>query len=88
MLQGAGPSAETFEKTLAALAVKISTTSAKNDKIRQRARRLKVGWSIYGGFTYILTAVILVFVTERSNWGVVEYSILGGGPLLYVATFN
>jgi hypothetical protein len=82
--QSDSTSAESFEKTLSALSAKISKTSANNDRLRQRARRLKVGWSIYGGFTYILAVLILIFVTGRPNWGAVEYSILSGGPVLYV----
>ena len=80
--QGDNNSAESFERTLSSLAQKISKTSAKNDALRQRSRKLKVSWTIYGGFTYILTALIFILVTGWQNWGWVEYSTVAGGPVL------
>lgn len=75
--------AESFEKTLSALATKISSTSAHNDRLRQRARKLKVGWTLYGGFAYILAFLILTLVTGWQNWGPMELSVVAGGPVLY-----
>ncbi|KIW08221.1 uncharacterized protein PV09_01149 [Verruconis gallopava] len=80
--RGDGTSAESFERTLSGIAQKISKTGAKNDALRQRARKLKVGWTIYGGFTYILTALILILVTGWQNWGAIEYTTVAGGPVL------
>lgn len=84
--QRGSTSAESFEKTLSALAQKISKQSAHNDRLRQRARRVKVSWTLYGGFAYILAAVVLIFVTGTANWGMVEYTVMAGGPVLYVDT--
>jgi endoplasmic reticulum junction formation protein lunapark len=81
-VQRGSTSAESFEKTLSALATKISKQGTHNDKLRQRARRVKVSWTLYGGFAYILAALLLIFVTGKANWGVVEYSVLAGGPVL------
>lgn len=41
-----------------------------------------MGWTIYGGFTYILTALIFILVTGWQNWGTLEYSTVAGGPVL------
>jgi len=66
------------------LAQKIAKQTAHSDRIRQRARRIKVSWTLYGGFAYILAAIVLIFVTGMANWGVVEYTVMAGGPFLYV----
>ena len=39
-------------------------------------------WSLYAGFAYILTVLILVLVTGWGSWGTVEYSVVAGAPLL------
>jgi endoplasmic reticulum junction formation protein lunapark len=75
-------SAASFEKTLSALAVKISKTSARNDNLRQRSRRFKVAWTLYTGFAYIFAFLILTLVTGWRNWGPVEYTAVCGGPLV------
>ncbi|OCL03836.1 hypothetical protein AOQ84DRAFT_325274 [Glonium stellatum] len=75
-------SAASFEKTLSTLATKISKTAAKNDSLRQNSRRVRLMWSLYAGFAYILTVLILVLVTGWRSWGMVEYSVVAGAPLL------
>ncbi|KAF2673975.1 hypothetical protein BT63DRAFT_172506 [Microthyrium microscopicum] len=75
-------SAESFEKTLSVIATKISKATAQNDSLRQRARKLKVGWILYGGVTYILAFLILTLVTGWQNWGTTEYTTIAGGPVL------
>jgi hypothetical protein len=80
--KGDSNSAESFEKTLSSLATKISNATTQNDRLRQRARKLKVSWILYGGVTYILAALILTLVTGWRNWGLIEYSIVAGGPIL------
>ncbi|OCK85788.1 hypothetical protein K432DRAFT_431360 [Lepidopterella palustris CBS 459.81] len=75
-------SAASFEKTLSTLATKISKTSASNDSLRQRSRRVRVMWTLYAGFAYILTALILTLVTGWKSWGTMEISCMAGGPIL------
>jgi hypothetical protein len=41
-----------------------------------------VSWTIYGGFTYILTTLIFILVTGWQNWGTLEYTTVAGGPVL------
>ncbi|KAF2197350.1 hypothetical protein GQ43DRAFT_381205, partial [Delitschia confertaspora ATCC 74209] len=75
-------SAATFEKTLSALAAKISKTAAKNDSLRQRSRRVRVMWTLYAGFAYILAALLLILVTGWQSWGPMEISVVAGGPVV------
>jgi hypothetical protein len=82
LLKGNKDSAESFERTLSGLQQKITKTSARNDALRQRSRKLKASWTIYGGFAYILTALIFILVTGWQNWGALEYTTVAGGPVL------
>ncbi|MBE7179845.1 MAG: hypothetical protein INR71_01335 [Terriglobus roseus] len=50
--------------------------------MRQQARRVRVGWALYGGFAYILVFIVLTLVTGWHNWGPYEYTIVAGGPPL------
>lgn len=40
-------------------------------------------WTLYAGFAYILTGLILILIIGHHNWGRTEYSVITGGPLLY-----
>jgi hypothetical protein len=84
-VQGDTTSAESFEKTLSALSIKISKASTSNESLRQRSRKLKVGWTLYGGFSYILALLIFFLVTGWRNWGPMELSVVSGGPVLLYA---
>ncbi|KAF2731776.1 hypothetical protein EJ04DRAFT_514340 [Polyplosphaeria fusca] len=74
--------AASFEKALSHLSAKISQTAAKNDGLRQRSRRVRVMWTLYAGFAYILAALLLVFVTGWRSWGPIELSVVAGGPVI------
>lgn len=80
--KGGDNSAASFEKILSQLSTKINKVSAQNDGFRQRQRRYKVLWTLYSTFAYILIAAILTLVTGWDKWGAVEYSAMGGGPVL------
>ncbi|GME23527.1 uncharacterized protein LTHEOB_408 [Neofusicoccum parvum] len=75
-------SAAGFEKTLAALSTKITKASARGDRLRQNSRKIKVMWTLYTTFAYILAALILTLITGWRNWGPIEYTGLAGGPLI------
>lgn len=77
-----GEDAASFEKTLSTLTAKISRAAARNDGFRQRARKIRVMLTLYAGFAYILTALLLILVTGWKNWGATEYSVMAGGPVL------
>ncbi|KAL6711237.1 hypothetical protein ACN47E_005768 [Coniothyrium glycines] len=78
----AGEDAATFERTLNTLTGKINRAAATNDKQRQLARRARVMWTLYAGFAYILVAVLLTLVTGWQNWGMLEGTIVAGGPVV------
>lgn len=80
--KGEDNSAASFEKILSQLSTKINKVSARNDRLRQRQRRYKVLWTLYSTFAYILIAAILTLVTGWEKWGALEYSAMGGGPVL------
>ncbi|KAF2814081.1 uncharacterized protein BDZ99DRAFT_459812 [Mytilinidion resinicola] len=80
--KGDNNSAASFEKALSTLSIKITKIAARNDSLRQRARRVRVMWTLYAGFAYILTALILTLVTGWRSWGTVEYSVMAGGPVV------
>ncbi|KAF1814769.1 hypothetical protein P152DRAFT_455797 [Eremomyces bilateralis CBS 781.70] len=75
-------SAASFEKELAELAKKISATTARQERLRQQARRARVSTVLYGGFAYTLAALILILVTGWRNWGPGEYQVVCGGPVM------
>ncbi|KAF2761242.1 hypothetical protein EJ05DRAFT_473780 [Pseudovirgaria hyperparasitica] len=75
-------SAADFEKTLSNLATKIQKTGARNDRLRQSSRRMKVLWTLYTGFAYLIAALILTLVTGWQNWTAYEVTGLAGAPVL------
>jgi hypothetical protein len=81
-------SAESFEKTLSALATKIAKVSAQNEQLRKSARRLTVSWTLYGGFAYISALLIFTLVTGWNSWGPMEYSVVSGGPVMFVKSIQ
>lgn len=81
--QGEDNSPAHFEKTLAALSTKINDSTARLDTHRQNARRFKALWTLYTTFAYLFYSIILALVLGWQNWGIVEYSAVSGGPVLY-----
>ncbi|OAL49718.1 hypothetical protein IQ07DRAFT_541083 [Pyrenochaeta sp. DS3sAY3a] len=78
----AGEDAASFEKTLNTLTGKITRATATNDRQRQLSRRARVMWTLYAGFAYILAALLLILVTGWRNWGIVEGTVVAGGPVI------
>ncbi|KAH7077630.1 hypothetical protein BKA63DRAFT_601704 [Paraphoma chrysanthemicola] len=78
----ASEDAASFEKTLNTLTGKINRATAVNDRQRQLSRRARVMWTLYAGFAYILAALLLTLVTGWRNWGVVEGTVVAGGPVI------
>jgi len=71
-----------FEKALSTLSTKISKSQLQLDKLRQRSRKLKALWALYTTFAYLLCSIILVLVVGWQNWGILEYTMLSGSPLI------
>jgi type VI protein secretion system component VasF len=78
----ANEDAASFERTLNTLTGKINRATAVNDRQRQLSRRARVMWTLYAGFAYILAALLLTLVTGWQNWGVIEGTVVAGGPVL------
>ncbi|KAI9736233.1 MAG: hypothetical protein M1834_001119 [Cirrosporium novae-zelandiae] len=77
-----GDTPESFERKLSTLSKQISKNTIKVDGQRQRSRRLKVLWTLYISFAYILYSVILTLVVGFKNWGTIEYAAVFSGPLV------
>jgi len=80
--KGEDNSPASFEKTLAALAGKISKSQSQLDSLRQRGRRYKALWTLYTSFAYLLCGIILFLVVGWKNWNVQEYTALAGSPVI------
>ena len=81
--KGNDTSPASFEKILLNLSTKISNSSDRLDDLRQRSRRLKVLWTLYATFAYLLCTIILILVVGWREWGPIEYTAVAGGPFMY-----
>ncbi|KAF2153694.1 hypothetical protein K461DRAFT_266823 [Myriangium duriaei CBS 260.36] len=79
--RGGDTSAAGFEKILSSLSQKINKASAKDARLRSQQRRLRVLWTLYTAFAYLVALLILVLVVGRREWGTIEYSGLAGSPI-------
>ncbi|KAH8880509.1 hypothetical protein GQ53DRAFT_848879 [Thozetella sp. PMI_491] len=74
-----------FEKALSTLSAKIATTQSRLDKTRASSRRVRLLWTLYLGFGYLVYAIVLILVVGWKNMGALEWTGLSGGPpLIYV----
>ncbi|GAB7346199.1 hypothetical protein MBLNU457_4937t1 [Dothideomycetes sp. NU457] len=80
--KGDDKSAAGFEKVLSTLSNKINKVSATDARLRQNQRRIRVLWTLYTCFAYVLAALILILVTGRENMNSIEWSGLAGGPVV------
>ncbi|KAJ8121695.1 hypothetical protein O1611_g10033 [Lasiodiplodia mahajangana] len=71
-----------FEKTLATLATKITNTQAQLEKVRNNSRRIKLLWTLYLAFGYLVYAIVLTLVVGWQNLGAWEWTGMAGGPVL------
>ncbi|TGO21162.1 hypothetical protein BPAE_0236g00030 [Botrytis paeoniae] len=71
-----------FEKTLSALAEKISKSQSQLDSRRLRGRRVKALWTLYSSFAYLVVFVIALLVIGWKDLTVLEYTGLAGSPLI------
>ncbi|KAF7865263.1 hypothetical protein EAF04_006240 [Stromatinia cepivora] len=71
-----------FEKTLSALAEKISKSQAQLESRRLRGRRVKALWTLYSSFAYLVMFVIVILVIGWKNLTALEYTGLAGSPLI------
>ncbi|KAI0441640.1 hypothetical protein F4803DRAFT_522480 [Xylaria telfairii] len=71
-----------FEKTLSTLSTKITNTQAQLEKVRNSARRIKLLWTLYLAFAYLVYAIVLTLVVGWQNLGPWEWTGMAGGPVL------
>ncbi|KAI1750513.1 hypothetical protein F4782DRAFT_246912 [Xylaria castorea] len=71
-----------FEKTLSTLSTKITNTQAQLEKVRNSARRIKLLWTLYLAFAYLVYAIVLTLVVGWQNLGPLEWTGMAGGPVL------
>ncbi|OAQ58833.1 protein lunapark [Pochonia chlamydosporia 170] len=84
--KGDDSSPASFEKTLSALSSKITTSQAHLDRLHTNSRRVKVLWTLYLGFAYLVYAIVLLLVVGYRNLGAYEWTGMAGGPILIYAT--
>ncbi|KDN69907.1 hypothetical protein CSUB01_09295 [Colletotrichum sublineola] len=75
-----------FEKTLSALSAKITNTQARLDGARATSRRIRVLWSLYLAFAYLVYSIVIFLVVGMNNMGVWEWTGVAGGPVLIYLT--
>jgi hypothetical protein len=71
-----------FEKTLSTLSVKIANTQAQLERVRNNSRRIKLLWTLYLAFAYLVYAIVLTLVVGWQNLGPWEWTGMAGGPVL------
>ncbi|KAF4119454.1 putative integral membrane metal-binding protein (DUF2296) [Geosmithia morbida] len=84
--RGDDSSPSSFERTLSTVSAKITDTQSRLDKTRSNSRRVRVLWTLYLGFAYLVYAIVLLLVVGFNNMGVYEWSGVSGGPVLILAT--
>ncbi|KLU90489.1 hypothetical protein MAPG_10343 [Magnaporthiopsis poae ATCC 64411] len=75
-----------FEKALSTLSAKITATQAQLERMRSTSRRVKVLWSLYLSFAYLVYAIVLVLVVGWNHMGPYEWTGIAGGPVLIYTT--
>ncbi|KAI0858025.1 hypothetical protein F4860DRAFT_487467 [Xylaria cubensis] len=80
--KGDGFSPAEFEKTLSTLSTKITNTQAQLEKVRNSSRRIKLLWTLYLAFAYLVYAIVLTLVVGWQNLGAWEWTGMAGGPVL------
>jgi hypothetical protein len=80
--RGGSSSTASFEKTLSTLSAKIATSQSKLDRLRSSARRIKVLWTLYLTFAYLVYAIVLLIVVGYKNMGSLEWAGFAAGPVI------
>ncbi|KAF2964232.1 hypothetical protein GQX73_g9342 [Xylaria multiplex] len=80
--KGDGFSPAEFEKTLATLSTKITNTQAQLEQVRNSSRRIKLLWTLYLAFGYLVYAIVLTLVVGWQNLGPWEWTGMAGGPVV------
>ncbi|KAF6834536.1 Protein lunapark [Colletotrichum musicola] len=84
--RGEDSSPASFEKTLSALSTKITDTQARLDGARATSRRIRVLWSLYLAFAYLVYSIVIFLVVGMNNMGMWEWTGVAGGPVVIYLT--
>ncbi|KXJ90471.1 hypothetical protein Micbo1qcDRAFT_164047 [Microdochium bolleyi] len=79
--KGEDSSPASFEKALSALSTKITESQAQLDAVRSNSRRVRVLYTLYLSFAYLVYAIVLMFVVGWQNLGALEWTGMAGGPV-------
>ncbi|KAI1505984.1 hypothetical protein F5X99DRAFT_415656 [Biscogniauxia marginata] len=80
--KGDDSSPASFEKALSGLSSKIATTQSRLERVRTNSRRIKVLWTLYLTFAYLVYSIVLILVVGWQNLGPPEWTGMAGGPVL------
>lgn len=53
------------------------------DALRSRSRRVRVLWTLYLSFAYLVYTIVIILVVGSRNMGAYEWTTVAGGPVLY-----
>lgn len=81
-MQGEDSSPASFEKALSALSTKITESQASLDGVRANSRRVRVLYTLYLSFAYLVYAIVLMLVVGWQNLGALEWTGMAGGPVV------
>ncbi|KAI0018044.1 hypothetical protein F4780DRAFT_781747 [Xylariomycetidae sp. FL0641] len=73
---------ESFEKTLSTLSSKINNTHAQLERARSNSRRIRVLWTLYLAFAYLVYAIVLLLVVGWQDLGPWDWTGIAGGPVV------
>ncbi|KAJ1325452.1 endoplasmic reticulum junction formation protein lunapark [Microdochium nivale] len=79
--KGEDSSPASFEKALSALSTKITNTQAQLDAVHKNSRRVRVLYTLYLSFAYLVYAIILMLVVGWQNLGPLEWTGMASGPV-------
>ncbi|KAH7029544.1 uncharacterized protein B0I36DRAFT_364072 [Microdochium trichocladiopsis] len=79
--KGEDSSPASFEKALSALSTKITESQASLDAVRSNSRRVRVLYTLYLSFAYLVYAILLMLVVGWQNLGALEWTGMAGGPV-------
>ncbi|KAI8210554.1 Endoplasmic reticulum junction formation protein lunapark [Colletotrichum sp. SAR 10_76] len=84
--RGEDSSPASFEKTLSALSAKITDTQGRLDGARNTSRRIRVLWSLYLAFAYLVYSIVIFLVVGWNGMGMWEWVGVCGGPVVIYLT--
>ncbi|KAJ0275474.1 hypothetical protein COL940_008823 [Colletotrichum noveboracense] len=84
--RGEDSSPASFEKTLSALSAKITDTQGRLDSARNTSRRIRVLWSLYLAFAYLVYSIVIFLVVGWNGMGMWEWVGVCGGPVVIYLT--